>query len=65
MVTQVPREDGSLQPQIACPVKFSAGLPPPRHIGVAAGLHSDLVLREAGFSDQDIAALRQAGALGP
>jgi crotonobetainyl-CoA:carnitine CoA-transferase CaiB-like acyl-CoA transferase len=64
MVTQVPREDGSLQPQIACPVKFSAGLPPPRHIGVAAGLHSDQVLREAGFSDQDIVALRQAGALG-
>lgn len=65
MVTQVPREDGSPQPQMACPVKFSAGLPPPRHIGVAAGLHSDQVLREAGFSDQDIAALRQAGALGP
>ncbi|RJX77869.1 CaiB/BaiF CoA-transferase family protein [Pseudomonas sp. LS-2] len=65
MVTQVPREDGSLQPQMACPVKFSAGLPPPRHIGVAAGLHSDQVLRETGFSDQDIAALRQAGALGP
>jgi len=64
MVTQVPREDGSQQPQMACPLKFSAGLPPPRHIGVAAGKHSDQVLREAGFSDQDIAVLRQAGALG-
>jgi len=64
VVTQVPRGDGTSQPQMACPVKFSTGLPEPRHIGVSVGLHNDQVLKEAGFSEQDIGALRKAGALG-
>jgi crotonobetainyl-CoA:carnitine CoA-transferase CaiB-like acyl-CoA transferase len=64
VVTQVPRGDGSAQPQMACPLKFSDGLPPPRHIGVAAGIHSEQVLREAGFSADQIAALRESGAVG-
>ena len=64
VVTQVPRADGSLQPQMACPLKFSEGLPSPRHIGVVAGAHSEEVLQEAGFSAAEIAALRDAGALG-
>jgi len=64
VVTQVPRGDGSAQPQMACPLKFSDGLPPPRYIGVAAGAHSEQVLREAGFSADQIAALRESGAVG-
>lgn len=64
VVTQVPRGDGSAQPQMACPLKFSEGLPPPRHIGVAAGAHSEQVLREVGFSADQIAALRESGAVG-
>jgi crotonobetainyl-CoA:carnitine CoA-transferase CaiB-like acyl-CoA transferase len=64
VVTQVPRGDGSTQPQMACPLKFSDGLPPPQHIGVAAGAHSEQVLREAGFSDDHISALRESGAVG-
>jgi crotonobetainyl-CoA:carnitine CoA-transferase CaiB-like acyl-CoA transferase len=64
VVTQVPRGDGSLQSQMACPLKFSDGLPEPRHIGVAVGAHSEQVLGEAGFSAEEIAALREAGALG-
>lgn len=63
VVTQVPRGDGTSQPQMACPVKFSEGLPAPRHIGVSVGAHSDQVLREAGFSEQEISALREAGAV--
>ncbi len=64
VVTQTPRGDGSLQSQMACPLKFSDGLPAPRHIGVSVGAHSDQVLREAGFTTQEIATLREAGAVG-
>jgi crotonobetainyl-CoA:carnitine CoA-transferase CaiB-like acyl-CoA transferase len=45
-------------------LKFSDGLPEPRHIGAAAGAHSEQVLGAAGFSAEEIAALREAGALG-
>jgi crotonobetainyl-CoA:carnitine CoA-transferase CaiB-like acyl-CoA transferase len=61
MVTQVPRGDGSFQRQMACPIRFSNGLPQPQHIGVPVGANSDQVLTEAGFSAQEIAALRRAG----
>jgi len=58
LVTQVPRGDGSRQPQIACPLKFSEGLPEPRHIGARLGAHTDQVLGELGFSAERIARLR-------
>jgi crotonobetainyl-CoA:carnitine CoA-transferase CaiB-like acyl-CoA transferase len=58
LVRQVPRGDGSSQAQMACPLKFSEGLPEPRHIGARLGAHTDLVLRELGFSDERIARLR-------
>ncbi len=64
LVSQVPRDDGSTQAQIACPLKFSEGLPEPRHIGAAVGAHSDEVLAELGFSAQRIAALRRARVVG-
>jgi len=60
LVTQVPRPDGSTQAQMACPLKFSEGLPAPRHIGAAVGAHSDEVLMELGLSSQRISALRAA-----
>lgn len=59
LVSQVPRGDGSYQAQMACPLKFSQGLPEPRHIGAALGAHSDQVLAELGYSAQRIAELRQ------
>ncbi|MCR4541744.1 CoA transferase [Pseudomonas sp. 18.1.10] len=64
LVSQVPRGDGSSQAQLACPLKFSQGLPAPRHIGVAVGAHSDEVLAELGFSAQRIEDLRQARVIG-
>jgi crotonobetainyl-CoA:carnitine CoA-transferase CaiB-like acyl-CoA transferase len=60
LVAQVPRADGSTQAQMACPLKFSEGLPAPRHIGVAVGAHSDEVLMELGLSSQRISELRRA-----
>ncbi|MBO0494954.1 CaiB/BaiF CoA-transferase family protein [Pseudomonas sp. Marseille-Q1929] len=64
LVSQVPRGDGSSQAQLACPLKFSQGLPAPRHIGVGVGAHSDEVLAELGFSAQRIEDLRQAKVIG-
>ena len=64
LVSQVPRGDGSTQAQIACPLKFSEGLPAPRHIGVAVGAHSDEVLAELGVSAERIAQLRSARVVG-
>ncbi len=64
LVSQVPRGDGSTQAQLACPLKFSDGLPEPRHIGVAVGAHSDEVLVELGVSAQRIEQLRQTKVVG-
>jgi crotonobetainyl-CoA:carnitine CoA-transferase CaiB-like acyl-CoA transferase len=61
VVTLVPRGDGSSQAQMACPLKFSQGLPEPRHIGAGLGAHTDQVLGELGFSVERIAQLRDAG----
>ncbi|SDT42422.1 CaiB/BaiF CoA transferase family protein [Pseudomonas prosekii] len=60
LVTQVPRADGSTQAQMACPLKFSEGLPAPRFIGAAIGEHTDQVLAELGLSVQRIEQLRRA-----
>lgn len=58
VLAQVPRGDGTHQAQMACPLKFSDGLPAPRHIGVGLGAHTDQVLGELGFSAERIAQLR-------
>ncbi|PTR29651.1 CaiB/BaiF CoA-transferase family protein [Pseudomonas sp. GV085] len=60
LVTDVPRGDGSTQAQMACPLKFSDGLPEPKHIGAALGQHTDQVLGELGFSIEQIEQLRRA-----
>jgi crotonobetainyl-CoA:carnitine CoA-transferase CaiB-like acyl-CoA transferase len=61
LVTRVPRGDGSNQAQMACPLKFSEGLPEPRHIGAGLGAHTDQVLGELGISVERIEALRKRG----
>jgi crotonobetainyl-CoA:carnitine CoA-transferase CaiB-like acyl-CoA transferase len=58
LVAQVPRDGNSPQAQIACPIKFSAGLPAPRHIGAALGAHTEQVLAELGYSAERIAELK-------
>lgn len=61
LITQVPRGDGSAQAQIACPLKFSDGLAGPRHIGAELGAHSEEVLTELGFSQEQIRCMREDG----
>jgi len=60
LVTEVPRGDGTSQLQMACPLKFSQGLPQPGHIGATLGQHTDQVLDELGYSVERIAELRRA-----
>lgn len=58
LVVEVPRTGSAPQRQLACPIKFSAGLPAPRHIGAALGAHTDEVLSALGYSAQQLAELR-------
>lgn len=60
LVTEVPRGDGTHQAQMACPLKFSDGLPEPKHMGAALGQHTDQVLGELGLSVERIDELRRA-----
>ncbi|MCP1622941.1 CaiB/BaiF CoA transferase family protein [Pseudomonas nitroreducens] len=60
VVTQVPNGKGGEQRQMACPIRFSAGLPEPRHIGAALGAHTAEVMAELGYTDEQVAALKAA-----
>lgn len=58
LVTEVPRDGLPAQRQIACPIKFSSGLPAPRHVGAAVGAHTAEVLAELGYTAEQIASLK-------
>lgn len=60
LVVEVPRDGKPAQRQIACPIKFSSGLPAPRHAGVAVGAHTAEVLANLGYNAEQIASLRAA-----
>ncbi|KRW58072.1 CaiB/BaiF CoA transferase family protein [Pseudomonas sp. TTU2014-080ASC] len=60
VVTQVPLAGGKTQAQLACPIKFSAGLDAPRHVGAALGAHTVEVLQGLGYSEEQVVALKAA-----
>jgi alpha-methylacyl-CoA racemase len=64
MIIDVPLSDTKTQRQMACPIKFSAGLPEPRHAGAKLGEHTADVLRELGYTQVQIAELQKSRALG-
>ncbi|MCY1181914.1 Formyl-CoA:oxalate CoA-transferase [compost metagenome] len=64
LVVEVPRDGLPPQKQIACPIKFSSGLPAPRHAGGSVGSHTMEVLAELGLSPERIEALKAAKAVG-
>jgi len=64
MVVDVPLPEGGTQRQLGNPIHLSAC--PPRYDGASCslGAHTREVLREIGFGDTEIEALRTGGALG-
>ena len=64
LLVDVPHPQGPPQRQVAHPLKFSRCRPVYRHVGPPLGAHGDEVLREAGYEEAEIAALRAAGMLG-
>lgn len=64
LVVQVPKPDGSTQPQIGSPYRFSDSQAIYRHIGASAGAHTEEVLKETGYTAEEIAGMREHGLFG-
>ena len=64
MIVETPKQDGSGQRQVGSPYKFSRSRPTYKHTGAALGAHTDEVLAEAGYSAEEVEALRAAGVFG-
>jgi crotonobetainyl-CoA:carnitine CoA-transferase CaiB-like acyl-CoA transferase len=61
MIKDVPVQDGSSRKQIASPFKFSACKAEYRHVGVELGKQTDIVLKELGYTLDQIKKLKNAG----
>ncbi len=64
MVVEVPIRENETQRQIANPIKFSRCQPTYQHTGAALGEHTQSVLRQAGFTPDEIDSLSDAGVFG-
>ncbi len=64
MVVDVPKPDGTAQPQLGCPITFSGTDAEYRHTGARLGEHTEAVLREIGYVDNEVQAFRQEGLFG-
>lgn len=60
MIVEVDNEKGGKMKQIASPIKFSGTQQEYRHIGRAPGAETETVLEELGFSDDEVAKMREA-----
>jgi len=59
MIVDVPKPDGTTQPQVGSPFRFSRSKPEYRSTGPAVGQHTEAVLAEAGYSADEIETLRE------
>ena len=64
LIVQVPRPDGTSQPQVGSPYRFSGSQAAYPHIGAPAGAHTNEVLAETGDTAEDIADMRVRGLFG-
>lgn len=63
MIVEVPAGEGRTQRQVASPIRFSVSQPEYRFTGARLGAHTAEVLSAQGFSEEDIATLKKAGAI--
>ena len=61
MITDVPTSDGATQKQIASPFKFSKCKAEYRHVGVKIGEQTEIVLKDLGYTEQQIEKLKNDG----
>jgi len=59
LLVDVPKEDGSVQRQIASPIKFSETTPEYHYIGARLGQHTDEILSDAGYAAEDIERMKK------
>ncbi|MBI4357202.1 MAG: CoA transferase [Gammaproteobacteria bacterium] len=64
MVINVEDEKGGSYPQLACPIRFSKTEPTYRFIGARLGEHNQAILKELGYSKEEIQRLEQKGVIG-
>lgn len=64
MVVDVPKPDGGVQRQTGTPIKFSASQPVYKHTGATLGEHTNVIMRELGYSDAEIELFRTARLFG-
>ena len=64
MVVGVPKPDGTAQPQIGSPYKFSRSQINYKHTGTELGINTAEVLAEVGYSSAEIEVLRASGVFG-
>ena len=61
MVVELPLPGGGLVKQLAHPIKYSETAPEYRHIGVPAGTHTFAVLRDLGYTEEDLRQFEETG----
>ena len=63
MVVDVPKPDGSTQRQIGTALKFDGIEPSYQFVGAKIGAHTNEILAQYGYSDEDITSLNEKGIL--
>ncbi|MFF5995796.1 CaiB/BaiF CoA-transferase family protein [Lysinibacillus sp. KU-BSD001] len=63
MLVDVPKKDGTTQRQIGTALKFDGVKPSYRFVGAKLGEHTTEILKEVGYSDEEIAVLTEKGVL--
>ena len=61
MIAEVPTLDGSAQKQIASPFKCSICKAEYRHVGAELGEQTEIVLKNLGYTEQQIEKLKKEG----